>query len=169
MMRRRYHREVFSDRMKKIRELLPDASVGADVIVGFPGETAEDFEVTYKFLESLPLSYLHVFAFSARPGTPAATMPGAVKASEKEHRSRQLIRLSARKRTHFMQSVAGNVYDVLLERRSSDGLLSGLTGNYIRTLVPYRKDLPNTIRKVRMTTLRDDTSMHGELIETASV
>jgi hypothetical protein len=68
-----------------------------------------------------------------------------------------------------MQSVAGNVYDVLLERRSSDGLLSGLTGNYIRTLVPYRKDLPNTIRKVRMTTLRDDTSMHGELIETASV
>jgi threonylcarbamoyladenosine tRNA methylthiotransferase MtaB len=169
MMHRRYHRDVFSDRVMKIRELLPDASVGADVIVGFPGETEEDFEVTYKFLESLPLTYLHVFAFSARPGTPAAAMPGAVKASEKEHRSRQLIRLSGRKRTQFMQSATGNVYDVLLEKQSSDGLLSGLTGNYIKTLVPYRKDLPNTIRKVRMTTLHDDASMNGELIETASV
>ena len=166
MMRRRYKRDVFSDRVMKIRELIPDASIGADVMVGFPSETVEDFEETYNFLESLPLSYLHVFAYSPRPGTPAATMPGAVRSSEKEHRSRQLIRLSERKRTQFMQAAAGRVYDVLLEKRSIGGLLSGLTGNYIRTLVPYREDLPNTIRKVKLTTVRDDASMNGELTET---
>jgi threonylcarbamoyladenosine tRNA methylthiotransferase MtaB len=165
LMRRRYRRDVFYDRVMKIRELITDASIGADVIVGFPGETEEDFKETHNFLESLPLSYLHVFAFSPRPGTPAEIMPGAVKKTEKEHRSRQLIRLSGRKHTQFMQSLSGKVYDVLFEKRSTDGMLSGLTGNYVRILVPYRKDLPNTIKQVRLTTIRDYASMNGELIE----
>jgi threonylcarbamoyladenosine tRNA methylthiotransferase MtaB len=168
LMRRRYRRETFRDRVMRVRNLIPDASIGADVIVGFPGETVEDFEETYSFLENLPLSYLHVFAFSPRPGTPAATMPGAVRASEKEERSRQLIRLSGRKRIQFMQSATGNIYDVLLEKRSADGMLSGLTGNYIRTMVPYRKELPGTVRRVKMVSLRDDASMTGELIETGT-
>jgi len=166
LMRRRYRRDALRDRVLKVRNLIPDASIGADVIVGFPGETGEDFEETYSFLENLPLSYLHVFAFSPRPGTPAATMPGAVRTSEKEERSRQLIRLSGRKRIQFMQSAAGNIYNVLLEKRSADGMLSGLTGNYIRTLVPYRKELPGTVRRVKLVSLRDDASMTGELIET---
>jgi threonylcarbamoyladenosine tRNA methylthiotransferase MtaB len=166
LMRRRYRRDTFRDRVMKVRKLIPDASIGADVIVGFPGETGEDFEETYNFLESLPVSYLHVFAFSPRPGTPAATMPGAARASEKEERSRQLIKLSGRKRIQFMQSVTGNVYDVLFEKRSADGMISGLTGNYIRTLVPYRKDLPGTVRRVKLLSLRDDASMTGELTET---
>jgi threonylcarbamoyladenosine tRNA methylthiotransferase MtaB len=165
LMRRRYRRDVFYDRVMKIRELITDASIGPDVIVGFPGETEEDFKETHNFLESLPLSYLHVFAFSPRPGTPAEIMPGAVKKTEKEHRSRQLIRLSGRKHTQFMQSLSGKVYDVLFEKRSTDGMLSGLTGNYVRILVPYRKDLPNTIKQVRLTTIRDYASMNGELIE----
>ena len=165
LMRRRYRREVFYDRVMKIREIITHASIGADVIVGFPGETEEDFNETYNFLESLPLTYLHVFAFSPRPGTPAEIMPGVVKKTEKEHRSRQLIRLSGRKHTQFMQSLNGKIYDVLFEKRSTDGMLSGLTGNYIRILVPYRKDLPNTVRQVRLTTIRDDASMNGELIE----
>jgi threonylcarbamoyladenosine tRNA methylthiotransferase MtaB len=166
LMRRRYRRETFRDRVMRVRNLIPDASIGADVIVGFPGETGEDFEETYSFLENLPLSYLHVFAFSPRPGTPAATMPGAVRASEKEERSRQLIKLSGRKRIQFMQSATGNEYDVLLEKRSAGGMLSGLTGNYIRTLVPYRKELPGTVRRVKLVSLQDDASMTGELIET---
>ncbi|HWR75538.1 MAG TPA: MiaB/RimO family radical SAM methylthiotransferase, partial [Bacteroidales bacterium] len=166
LMRRRYRRDTFRDRVLHVRRLIPDASIGADVIVGFPGETAEDFGETYSFLERLPLSYLHVFAFSPRPGTPAATMPEQVKAAEKERRSKQLIKLSGRKRIQFMQSVTGNIYDVLLEKRSADSMLSGLTGNYIRTLVPYRKDLPGTVRRVRLAALRDDASMTGELIET---
>jgi len=165
LMRRRYRRETFRDRVMKVRKLMPDASVGADVIVGFPGETGEDFDETYAFLENLPLSYLHVFAFSARPGTPAATMPGSVRTSDKEHRSRQLIKLSGRKRIQFMQSATGKEYDVLLEKRNADGMLSGLTGNYIRTLVPYRKDLPGTVRRVKLVSLRDDASMTGDLIE----
>ncbi len=169
LMRRRYRREVFYDRVMKIREIITHASIGADVIVGFPGETEEDFNETYNFLESLPLSYLHVFAFSPRPGTPAEIMPGAVKKTEKEHRSRQLIRLSGRKHTQFMQSLNGKIYDVLFEKRSTDGMLSGLTGNYIRILVPYRKDLPNTVRQVRLTTIRDDASMNGELIENIGI
>jgi len=166
LMRRRYRRDTFRDRVLQVRKLIPDASIGADVIVGFPGETAEDFGETYSFLESLPLSYLHVFAFSPRPGTPAFTMPDQVKATEKERRSRQLIKLSGRKRIQFMQYVTGNAYDVLFEKRSADGMLSGLTGNYIRTLVPYRKDLPGTVRRVRLAALRDDASMTGELTET---
>ncbi len=165
-MRRRYRRDTFRDRVLQVRKLIPDASIGADVIVGFPGETGEDFGETYSFLESLPLSYLHVFAFSPRPGTPAATMPEQVKATEKERRSRQLIKLSGKKRIQFMQSVTGNIYDVLFEKRSADSMLSGLTGNYIRTLVPYRKDLPGTVRRVKLAALRDDASMTGELIET---
>ncbi len=169
LMRRRYQREVFFDRVMKIREIITHASIGADVIVGFPGETEEDFNETYNFLESLPLSYLHVFAFSPRPGTAAEIMPGAVKKTEKEHRSRQLIRLSGRKHTQFMQSLNGKIYDVLFEKRSTDGMLSGLTGNYIRILVPYRKDLPNTVRQVRLTTIRDDASMNGELIENIGI
>lgn len=166
LMRRRYRRDTFRDRVLQVRKLIPDASIGADVIVGFPGETGEDFGETYSYLESLPLSYLHVFAFSPRPGTPAATMQEQIKAAEKERRSRQLIRLSGRKRIQFMQYVTGNIYDVLFEKRSADGMLSGLTGNYIRTLVTYRKDLPGTVRRVKLTALRDDASMTGELIET---
>jgi threonylcarbamoyladenosine tRNA methylthiotransferase MtaB len=149
----------------KIREMIPGAGIGADVIVGFPGETEEDFEETFQYLDGLPLSYLHVFAFSPRPGTPAAEMPGAVRKTDREKRSRQLIRLSERHRILFMQNASGSVHNVLFEKRNAEGLIAGLTGNYIRTLVPYRRDLPGTVRKVRLTTVRDDASMNAELIE----
>lgn len=164
LMRRRYNRSVFSERIMKVRGLLPEAALGADVIVGFPGETDEDFEDTFRFLESLPLTYLHVFSFSARPGTPAATMPGKVSATDRERRSRQLIKLSESRRTIFMRSAAGSENDVLFEKRGTDGMIAGFTGNYIRTVVPYRRDLPGTVRRVKLTTLRDDAAMNGELI-----
>ncbi|HUW93520.1 MAG TPA: tRNA (N(6)-L-threonylcarbamoyladenosine(37)-C(2))-methylthiotransferase MtaB [Bacteroidales bacterium] len=165
LMRRRYKREAFSDRVSMIREHIPGASVGADVITGFPGETAEDFEDTFHFLEALPLTYLHVFSFSPRPGTPAASMPGMVAAAEKERRSRQLIRLSESRRTLFMQAASGDIADVLFEKRDPGGLIAGFTGNYIRTVVPYSEGLSGKVRRVKLTTLRDDSSMNGELIE----
>jgi len=165
LMRRRYKREIFSDRVMKIRELMPDAAIGADVIVGFPGETDEDFEDTLHFLESLPVTYLHVFSFSPRPGTPAAGMTGEVKVSEKERRSKQLIRLSESRRSQFMRESSGKKSDVLFEKKNSSGNISGFTNNYIRTVVPYTKGLSGTIRKVKLTTLRDDSSMNGELAE----
>jgi threonylcarbamoyladenosine tRNA methylthiotransferase MtaB len=166
LMRRRYRRSVFRDRVMKIREIIPGAGIGADVITGFPGETEEDFNETHQFLEELPLSYLHVFAFSPRPGTPAATMPGAVKKTDREKRSRQLIRLSESHRMRFMNNASGTIHKVLLEKKGNDGLVGGLTGNYIRTMVPYHRDLPGTVRDVRLTTLRNDSSMNGELIIT---
>jgi threonylcarbamoyladenosine tRNA methylthiotransferase MtaB len=166
LMRRRYRREVFRDRVMRIAERIPDTGIGADVITGFPGETDDDFQDTLHFLEELPLSYLHVFAFSPRPGTPAALMPEAVTKAEKERRSRQLIRLSQSRRMIFMRKASGTVSDVLLEKRNSEGMIAGLTGNYIRTLVPYRKDLPGTIKKVKLAGIRNENSMNGELVET---
>jgi len=115
----------------------------------------------------MPVSYLHVFAFSPRPGTPAAEMPGTVRKQEKERRSRQLIRLSESRRMLFMRNASGKIHDVLFEKRNPDGMIAGLTGNYIRVITPYRKDLPGTVRMVRLTTVRDDASMNGELIEPA--
>ncbi len=166
LMRRRYRRDVFRDRVMRIRDKMPGAGIGADVIVGFPGETEADFDETCRFLENLPVSYLHVFAFSPRPGTPAAELPGEVIKAEKERRSRKLIKLSESRRMLSMRNATGKIYDVLFEKRSADGMVAGLTGNYIRVLTPYRKDLPGTVREVRLTSVRDDASMNGELTET---
>ncbi|MCU0379543.1 MAG: tRNA (N(6)-L-threonylcarbamoyladenosine(37)-C(2))-methylthiotransferase MtaB [Bacteroidales bacterium] len=154
LMRRRYTSGLFSERVARIRQLIPLAGIGADVIVGFPGETETDYEETYRFLEELPLSYLHVFSFSPRPGTPAADMT-----------QQKLIKLSESRRTLFMRSASGTTHNVLFEKSSHNGFLSGLTENYIRTVVPYRKDLPGTIREVRLTSLRDDSAMNGVLVE----
>jgi len=165
LMRRRYSREVFRDRVMRIREKMPDAGIGADVIVGFPGETEDDHEDTFRFLESMPISYLHVFAFSPRPGTPAAELPGEIKKSEKERRSRQLIKLSESRRMLFMQNATGKTCNVLFEKRNADGTVAGLTENYIRVVTPFRKELPGTIRQVRLVSVRDDASMNGELTD----
>ena len=115
----------------------------------------------------MPVSYLHVFSFSPRPGTPAAEMPGTVRKQEKERRSRQLIKLSESRRMLFMRNASGKIHDVLFEKESPDGLVAGLTGNYIRVMTPYRKDLPGTVRRVRLTTVHDEASVNGELIEPA--
>lgn len=163
LMRRRYRRELFRDRVMAIREKIPSAGIGADVIVGFPGETEHDFMDTYRFIEDLPLSYLHVFAFSSRPGTPAAEMPDHVKKTVAEHRSRELIKLSEKKRITFMRNEEGTVRDVLLEKKNTGGMITGLTGNYIRVVTPWSKELPGTIRKVKLISVRDNASMTGEI------
>jgi len=165
LMRRRYTREVFSERVARIKSLMPYASVGADVIVGFPGESDEDFNDTYTFLESLPLTYLHVFAYSPRPGTPAASMPGKVSTAVKEQRSHQLIHLSENRKTLFLRTNTGHIRDVLFEKKNSEGRISGFTENYIKTFVTYNKNLTGSIRKVKLTEIREDGTMNGELTE----
>ncbi len=164
LMRRRYRRELFRDRLMAVRKKIPDAGIGADVIVGFPGETGDDFEETLSFLEDLPFSYLHVFAFSPRPGTPAAEMSDFIARSVKEQRSRQLIRLSESRRMLFMQNATGSLQEVLFEKKSADGMVAGLTGNYIRVVTPYRGGLPGTVQTVKLTAVRDDASMNGVVI-----
>ena len=148
MMRRRYRSSDYRALVERVREKDPDAAIGADVIVGFPGETAQLFEETRTFLESLPVSYLHVFTYSEREGTPAAAFSGSVEARVRSERSRVLREMSLRKRADFQESFVGRTLPVLFEDRSKDGTAAGLTANYIRVTVPFGGDLMNEIRDV---------------------
>jgi len=131
-MRRRYTRDVFASRVERIRDLIPLAGIGADVIAGFPGETEEEFMDTYGFLSSLDLSYLHVFSYSARKGTPAASMEGQIDNKTKHHRSKKLQSLSEKKRKEFNEKCRGMRADILWESEEKPGYIAGFTGNYIR-------------------------------------
>ncbi len=165
LMRRRYRRELFAGRVRMIREKIPHAGIGADVIVGFPGETDADFEETYTFLKSLSLSYLHVFTFSERPGTPAEKLSGKVTFKDKENRSRKLISLSEIKNREFLELNSGRVDNVLFEKARYNGMISGFTGNYIRVEYPWVPKLAGQIRKVRLAGISDSGRMNVELID----
>ena len=156
LMRRRYKREVFAGRVNMIREILPSAGIGADVIVGFPGETSADFEETFSFIEQLPLTYLHVFTFSERPGTVAAGLEGKVPNSEKEIRSKRLIALSEKKHLGFSLQNIGTETEVLFEKNRTAGMITGFTPNYLKVEHPWLAKLAGNIRKARLTgTSRD--------------
>jgi threonylcarbamoyladenosine tRNA methylthiotransferase MtaB len=165
LMRRRYTREVFSDRIRVVKDFIPGAGIGADVIVGFPGESAEDFGDTYDFLEGLPLSYLHVFTFSERPGTVASSLPGKVSNEEKESRSKKLLSLSKQKHYAFLTQNLGNEESVLFEHTKSAGMISGYTGNYIRVEHPWQSALAGEVKKVRLTDIAHNDRMNIELID----
>jgi threonylcarbamoyladenosine tRNA methylthiotransferase MtaB len=164
LMRRRYTRDVFASRVRKIVEKLPYAGIGADVITGFPGETDNDFEDTYSFLENLPLSYLHVFTFSERPGTIAEKLPSKVLFKDKEVRSKRLISLSKNKNIIFNKLNIGQETNVLFENALDDGSITGFTSNYIRVETPWDSGLAGNIRKVRLTGIASSGRMNIELI-----
>lgn len=163
-MGRRYKRELFAGRVERIRKYLPLAGIGADVIVGFPGETEADFEETLHFLGSLPLSYLHVFTFSERPGTRASQMPEKVTREEKERRSRVLIDLSQLKHDKFLNQNIGETEDVLFEKTRTGNLITGYTGNYIRVEHPWQTGLAGEIRRARLKGISTDNRMTIEII-----
>jgi len=165
LMRRRYNREVFADRVTRIREKIPLAGIGADVIVGFPGESGDDFADTFKFLESMPLSYLHVFTFSERPDTVAEKLPLKVRNEEKELRSKSLITLSENKNTDFMKQNRGELNEVLFERTRRDGLISGFTSNYIRVETPWQSKLAGEVKRVKIKDIGPSGKMSVELID----
>jgi threonylcarbamoyladenosine tRNA methylthiotransferase MtaB len=142
----------------------PLAGIGADVIVGFPGETPEDFEDTFSFLEEMPLSYLHVFSFSERPGTVAEKLSGKVPNAEKERRSKKLIELSDKKNLEFIKLNIGEVTSVLFEKTRSEGLLTGFTSNYLKTEYPWQAKLAGEIRKVKLKGILDNGRINVELI-----
>ncbi|MEZ4985312.1 MAG: tRNA (N(6)-L-threonylcarbamoyladenosine(37)-C(2))-methylthiotransferase MtaB [Saprospiraceae bacterium] len=131
-MRRRYKREWYADRVATIRRLMPHCCIGVDVIVGFPGETEEDFLATCRFIEEMEVSYLHVFTYSERPNTDAALMEGVVPMAERKRRNEILQLLSEKKRRAFYQRHIGETRPVLLEKGNRDGFLSGFTDNYIK-------------------------------------
>lgn len=155
-MRRRYMRELYVDRVERIRETMPHACIGVDVIVGFPGETEAHFIETYKFLQELDISYLHVFTFSERDNTLAAEMDGVVPLKVRRKRSKMLRGLSVKKRRAFYESQIGSVRSVLFESEDKDGFIHGFTENYVRVKAPYDASLDNTLHRVKLTHIDED-------------
>ena len=137
LMGRRYRRELFADKVLQIHKLIPHAAIGADVIVGFPGETDEDFEETQSFIQNLDLSYLHVFIYSERPDTRAINFPGKVPHHIAEQRSKTLIRLSEEKRRNFYNQHIGKTLKTLFEQKEKNNTISGFTDNYIKVEIPF--------------------------------
>lgn len=155
-MKRRYLRELYADRVSKIRELMPHACIGVDVIVGFPGETDEHFLETYHFLNELDISYLHVFTYSERDNTEAAAMPGRVEPKVRAKRNKMLRGLSVKKRRAFYESQLNTTRTVLFEGENKEGYIHGFTENYIKVKTPWNPELVNTLHKVNLTEIDND-------------
>lgn len=149
-MQRRYKRELYAHRVEKIKSILPDACIGVDVIVGFPGETDELFNETAEFLRALDVSYFHVFTYSERENTSAATLPNPVPVAVRKERNAQLRALSQKKQHYFYQQNIGKIRQVLWEDTVKDGYMFGFTDNYIRVSAPYDKNQIGTITSVQL-------------------
>ena len=163
-MKRRYLRELYVSRVAKIREVMPDACIGVDVIVGFPGETDEHFLETYHFLNELDISYLHVFTYSERDNTEAVLMDGVVPDAVRAKRSKMLRGLSAKKRNAFYESQLGKEKTVLFESDNKQGYIHGFTENYVKVKAPWDPALVNTLHKVRLTKIDPDGMVRFEFI-----
>ncbi len=155
LMRRRYQRELYTSRVEKIKGTMPHACIGVDVIVGFPGETHEDFLETYNYLNELNIAYLHVFTYSERDNTVASTLPGTVSAKERAERSKMLHILSDKKRRKFYEENLGQQFTVLFENDIEDGNMHGFTENYIRVAAKYDPLLINELKSVRLTSINE--------------
>jgi len=145
LMRRRYQRELYTERVGLIKTLMPHCCIGVDVIVGFPGETDEDFKETFDFLHSLDISYLHVFTYSERDNTHALTIKPVVPIAIRNERNKQLRNLSYQKMQYFTQQHIGETRKVLFERNGKNNMMEGYTDNYIKITVPYNPEWGNTI------------------------
>jgi threonylcarbamoyladenosine tRNA methylthiotransferase MtaB len=166
-MRRRYLREVYESRVAKIKSAMPQCCIGTDVIVGFPGETHDDFLETYRFLNELDVSYLHVFTYSERDNTPAAAMGGKVPGRERAERSTMLHSLSDKKRRKFYEENIGRQAIVLFENDIENGRMHGFTENYIRVAATYDPVLVNELKTVRLTGINSYGLMEAEEIYSA--
>ena len=149
-MKRRYLSDLYRDRLARIKTLMPQACVGGDVIVGFPGETDTAFFETYSFLNDLDISYLHVFSYSERPDTQAITLPGVVPTNTRNKRSKILRGLSAKKRRAFYESQLGTTVNVLFENENKRGYITGFSENYIKVRAPWNPGLVNKIFSVTL-------------------
>lgn len=164
LMRRRYTTARFAERVEAVRRLMPDAFIGIDVIVGFPGETEADFRTTYDFLERLAPAFLHIFPFSERPGTPAVDFPGKVQSSVATRRVEELEALCARLHGDFCARGTGTEADVLFESTRRGGMMFGFTGNYRHVKVPYDAARVNTVCRVRLGKMDDSHDLEGDIL-----
>ncbi len=163
-MRRRYTTARYANRIEAVRKLMPDAFIGIDVIVGFPGETEEDFQTTYDFLEQLAPAYLHIFPFSERPNTPAILMPDKVPPQVSAERVKRLEELCCRLNRDFCLRHVGKRAEVLFEGPAKGGMMSGFTANYIKVLAPYDRAKINTIVSVELESVADNCDMIAHLL-----
>ncbi|WP_394750608.1 tRNA (N(6)-L-threonylcarbamoyladenosine(37)-C(2))-methylthiotransferase MtaB [Spongiimicrobium salis] len=164
LMRRRYLTDLYVDRVERIKASMPHACIGVDVIVGFPGETEAHFLETYHFLNTLDISYLHVFTYSERDNTPAATMEGAVPKNVRSKRSKMLRGLSVKKRRAFYESQLGTERTVLFEGENKQGYIHGFTENYVKVKSPWNPALVNTLQKVTLRTIDEDGLVRFDFI-----
>jgi len=169
LMKRRYKRELYTERVAKIKSLMPDCCIGVDVIVGHPGETRELFEETYHFLNELEVSYLHVFTYSERENTTALAIRPIVPKSERAERSKMLHILSDKKKRFFYESQIGKEGKVLFEDEVQNGQMLGFTGNYVRVAVKYDPLLINETKEVRYDHINTEglmevTELHEEIL-----
>ena len=162
LMRRRYMTDLYFDRVARINKTMPNACIGVDVIVGFPGETQELFLETYDFLNQLQISYLHVFTYSERENTPAASMEGVVSKKIRAKRSKMLRGLSAKKRRAFYESQLGSSLIVLFEGENKQGYIHGFTQNYVKVKHPWNPELVNTLREVILLEIDEDGMVRFE-------
>ncbi|MGE8428309.1 MAG: tRNA (N(6)-L-threonylcarbamoyladenosine(37)-C(2))-methylthiotransferase MtaB [Sphingobacterium sp.] len=164
LMRRRYKRELYTERVAFIKSLMPNCCIGVDVIVGFPGETREDFIDTYNFLNDMDISYLHVFTYSERENTIAAQMDGAVPGAQRSDRSKMLHILSEKKRRAFYESQLGETGDVLFEADEKDGYMHGFSKNYVKVRTLYDPLLVNEVVPVKFMEVTDSCEVEVEEI-----
>jgi threonylcarbamoyladenosine tRNA methylthiotransferase MtaB len=162
LMRRRYQRELYASRVQTIKSIMPHCCIGVDVIVGFPGETHEDFLETYQFLNELDISYLHVFTYSERDNTLAATMANPVNPKDRAERSKMLHILSEKKRRKFYENHVNHGFTVLFENDVENGMMHGFTENYIRVTAKYDPILINELKKVKLTSINEHGLMEAE-------
>lgn len=164
LMKRRYKRELYIEKVNEIKKYMPDACIGVDVIIGFPGETDELFLETYHFLNELDISYLHVFTYSERDHTPAASMEGVVPLNVRKKRSKMLRGLSVKKRRSFYESQLNSVHTVLFEGENKKGYILGFTENYVKIKHPWNPELVNTTHTILLTEIDDDGLVRFEFI-----
>jgi threonylcarbamoyladenosine tRNA methylthiotransferase MtaB len=162
-MRRRYARDYFRDRVERVLRAWPDAAIGTDLIVGFPGETGAQFESYFNFVESMPLAYFHVFPYSVRAGTTAAKFSGRVRPAEIKRRAAMMRELGDRKRVEFARRFVGTKLKVLLEERGGDGMLRGYSRNYLRVAAQGPDQLTNREVEVEASTV-EGTQLVGEIV-----
>ena len=155
-MKRRYLVQTYTNRVSKIKEVMPNACIGVDVIVGFPGETDELFLETYNYLNEMDISYLHVFTYSERPNTEAVKLDGVVPKKIRAKRSKMLRGLSAKKRRSFYESQLGKTAIVLFENENKEGFINGFTENYVKVKTPWNPELVNTLHTISLTEIDSD-------------
>lgn len=161
-MKRRYLKELYADRVSKIKSLMPHCAIGVDVITGFPGETEEDFLETYRFINELPVSYLHVFTYSQRPNTEADAMPDQVPYAVRKKRAKMLRVLSAKKRRAFYEEQLGQDAEVLFEDNFKEGYIQGYTRNYVRVRTTWNPEWVNQKFQVKLNSIDEDGSVRFE-------